>query len=132
MFRGEPISFTYWSLHNTTMHIHRQVATSNKQNHQVNSKLPKWRCHNDATILRPTCGFNLGIFAITLKWFIVLSLLIQLSENCCGAENHYLKTSNYAHIHSAHNKTEIFILISEWKIPIAIFSIIRARMKEQF
>ena len=82
MLCGEPISFTYYTFLNTMMH----TGYLKQQNHQVKGKQLKWWCHNDATILRWSCGFNYSIIMWTFKWFILSSWLIQPSDNCCGAE----------------------------------------------
>ena len=55
--------------------------------------------------LRWSCGFNYGIVMSTLKCFILLS--------------------------NAHDKTKIFMMISVWTNPTAIFILIGARTTEQ-
>ena len=89
MLCGEQICFTYYTLLNTVVYTHNQVAISSK-----NIKLKVNNKSAGATMmqqyLRWSCGFNYGIVMHCYADFEVVcifELMTQPSENCSGAEN---------------------------------------------
>ena len=90
MLCGEQICFTYCTLLNTMVYAHRQVAIQVGKNIKLTTykgKQLKWRCHNDATILKVELWFQLWHCYADFEVVYTFELMTQPSENCSGAEN---------------------------------------------
>ena len=90
MLCGEQICFTYCTLLNTMVYIPigkwlSQVSKNIKLTYK--GKQLKWRCHNDATILKVELWFQLWHCYADFEVVYTFELMTQPSENCSGAEN---------------------------------------------
>ena len=62
-----------------------QVGKNSKLTYK--GKQLKWRCHNDATILKVELWFQLWHCYADFEVVYTFELMTQPSENCSGAEN---------------------------------------------